>query len=441
MRLELGLKEASELFEALCSAPSVSVRCHPKKNAGAYLSEREIPWSRYGRRLASRPVFTLDPLFHAGAYYPQDASSQFMDFLSEHFIKKGDKVLDMCAAPGGKATIYSEHVGDEGIVVANEYVHSRAMVLTDNVRRWGMGNTIVTSCNSAAFEALPGFFDVVAVDAPCSGEGMFRKEENAIRDWNLENVRECASRQKEILSNAFEALCEGGILLYSTCTFNKTENEDVLDWFEQEHPLELCSVDISTPDKWGILCKTHGHFTTFRMFPNRVEGEGLFVAVARRVSVSKRFSRDNKRKVLQITSKAEREILSKWLNRPEDFSFGRISDNFYAFNSASWKDVIDVISTIPSLYAGVQMGEIFKNTLKPSWALSQYIERKVGATPEIELQKDDALEYLRRHDVILEDAPQGICLLLYAGLSLGYAKKIGNRINNMYPQPLRIQNL
>ena len=441
LETELGPEESAALMDALSNPSTVSVRCHPLKNAGRYMDCTQIPWSRNGRRLPSRPVFTLDPYFHAGSYYPQDASSQFMDYLSDLFIKPGDKVLDMCAAPGGKATIYSEHVGRAGLVVANEYVRSRAMVLADNVCRWGMGNTVVTSCDSSLFGALSGFFDIVAVDAPCSGEGMFRKEADAVANWNLDYVRECAARQKEILSRSFKALREGGLLIYSTCTFNRQENEQVLQHFEREYASELEPVSIELPLEWGILSFACGSFTVFRMFPHHVEGEGLFVAVARRKSAPAKRSLCHRRKVTQSVTKTEREILSQWLSNEKNSIFLKIAESFYALDEECVNDIENVISVCPSLYAGVRMGEIFKNALKPSWALSQYCERRPDVTQEIQLDTQLALEYLRRHDVALENAAQGICLLKYGDVALGYAKKIGKRTNNMYPNSLRIQNL
>ena len=221
MRREMGADEAAALAAALDGAAPVSVRLNPAKTEGEplFATERAVPWSRYGRYLDCRPQFTLDAAFHAGAYYVQEAGSQFVDYLLRDEHLEDARILDMCAAPGGKMTIYSTLVGRDGLVVANEYVRNRANVLADNVRKWGMGNVVVANNDTPTVAAFGGWFDVVAVDAPCSGEGMFRKDEGARSEWSADGVRMCAARQLTILRDAWQSLAAGGLLLYSTCTF------------------------------------------------------------------------------------------------------------------------------------------------------------------------------------------------------------------------------
>lgn len=219
--------DAEALLNALDAPSPVSIRWNPYKS-GPATDGTPVPWNRYGRYLASRPSFTADPLFHAGAYYVQEASSMFVEHILRSAMPEteGLRILDACAAPGGKTTIYSTLAGAEGIVVANEVVRSRAAVLADNVRKWGIGNTVVTSNDTAHFTPLREWFDVVAVDAPCSGEGMFRKNPDARSEWSTANTEMCAARQRRIVSDLWDALKPGGILIYSTCTFNRRENED-----------------------------------------------------------------------------------------------------------------------------------------------------------------------------------------------------------------------
>ena len=225
MRKQLGAEEAEHLFEALDSVSPVAVRLNPAKcgDAGVWSDGEAIAWSRNGRKLKERPSFTLDTAFHAGAYYVQEAASQFIDHIVAGEPLQGKRVLDMCSAPGGKTTIYSTAVGVDVLVVANEYVRSRANILADNVRKWGMGNVLVTNNAPEHIAQFEGWFDVVAVDAPCSGEGMFRKEEVAREDWSEEAVKMCAARQLSIVREAWQSLKDGGLFIYSTCTFNEAE--------------------------------------------------------------------------------------------------------------------------------------------------------------------------------------------------------------------------
>jgi 16S rRNA C967 or C1407 C5-methylase (RsmB/RsmF family) len=233
MREAMG-EDAKKLFASLDTDPAVSVRLNPAKPAESFDGEA-VGWCKWGKYLAERPQFTLDPLMHGGAYYVQEASSQFVAHLLANLDMEGKRVLDMCAAPGGKSTIYSTLVGRKGLVVANDISHSRAMALADNVQRWGMGNVVVTCNEPAHIGAFTHWFDVVAVDAPCSGEGMFRKMDEARTEWTPSSPDVCAERQREILAEAWRVLRPGGTLIYSTCTFNPTEDEGVVEWLMSEY--------------------------------------------------------------------------------------------------------------------------------------------------------------------------------------------------------------
>ena len=255
MRKQLGAEEAENLFAALNSVSPVAVRLNPAKcgEEGVWSDGEAIGWSRYGRKLKERPSFTLDTAFHAGAYYVQEAASQFIDYIIAGEELRGKRVLDMCSAPGGKTTIYSTAVGVEGLVVANEYVRSRANILADNVRKWGLGNVLVTNNAPEHLAQFKGWFDVVAVDAPCSGEGMFRKEEVAREDWSEEAVKMCAARQMSIVREAWQSLKEGGLFIYSTCTFNDEEDEGVLRAFiEEMGDVFAPSQRVDIDEAWGV---------------------------------------------------------------------------------------------------------------------------------------------------------------------------------------------
>ncbi len=282
---DLGAAEGGALCAALDTPPAVSLRLHPRRSSGRLPRVAEgaapVPWCAEGRYLDVRPSFTLDPAFHAGAYYVQEASSQFVGRLAGDLA--GCRVLDLCAAPGGKTTLYASAVGPDGLVVANEIDRRRVQVLADNVRRWGTGNVVVTCAEPRTVCDLEAWFDVVAVDAPCSGEGMFRKDDAARAEWSEGNVRLCAARQDEILREAWRALRPGGRLLYSTCTFNRDEDEGALERLVAWTGDEVAEAEpVAVDPAWGIVEGEVGPFRTFRFYPHRARGEGFFAAVARK---------------------------------------------------------------------------------------------------------------------------------------------------------------
>ena len=287
---ELGPEEGAALCAALDTEPPVSVRLNPAKCAGAaepgavqdglpvpeaaglpaLAIAGRVPWSRDGRYLAVRPSFTLDPDFHAGAYYVQEASSQFVGHLLAAVRTEGARILDLCAAPGGKTTLYASLAGPDGLVVANEIDRRRASVLADNVRKWGTGNVAVTTCEPRLLGDFEAWFDIVAVDAPCSGEGMFRKEPVALQQHCEALVKQCAELGAQILDCAAAALAPGGQLVYSTCTILPEENEGVSDSFLAEHP-DFCRTPFSLS---GPVGETEGQVT---LWPHRHGTDGFYI--------------------------------------------------------------------------------------------------------------------------------------------------------------------
>ena len=240
----IGSDDALVAFSAFDSPASVAVRRNPFKD-GICPEGRQVPWCSHGRILPERPQFTLDPHFHAGAYYVQDSSSMFVGHAFRHILKdlrvpsgRPFRVLDLCAAPGGKTTDLAaslrEAFGDAFILVANEVMKARAGVLADNVALWGDPNVVVTSDDPSAFAGLPGFFDVIVADVPCSGEGMFRKDEEAQKQWSEDNVALCEARQRRIIADVWPSLARDGVLIYSTCTFNRYENDGNVRWTADE---------------------------------------------------------------------------------------------------------------------------------------------------------------------------------------------------------------
>lgn len=446
MQRELGVAEAEALCAALETEPSTSVRLNPAKMAEQKWGGGRVAWSDYGYLLGERPAFTLDPDFHAGAYYVQEASSQFAGYIVSMAVGgaeacKGLRVLDMCAAPGGKSTHYATLVGERGLVVANEINRSRAAVLADNARKWGLGNMVVTCNDSARVADFEEWFDVVAVDAPCSGEGMFRKSDEACEQWSEANVAMCAERQWEILQNAFRSLKPGGVLLYSTCTFNRTEDEDVVGRACEEFGDELLAVDdIPIGDDWGVVMGREGVFQTFRFFPHRLTGEGMFMAVARKagLATSRRRMPKARRKVMEAVDKRTAQELSRWVKESEQMRFFAAGDTLYGCRKEHYDEVEALAGTLAVIYSGVAMGQVFKGKLKPDGALALYAGVNHGAVACCEVDEQEALKFLRKQDMDAAQFSEGVNMVLYGGRPLGFVKRVGARVNNMYSNSLRI---
>lgn len=446
MQRELGVAEAEALCAALETEPSTSVRLNPAKMAEQKWGGGRVAWSDYGYLLGERPAFTLDPDFHAGAYYVQEASSQFAGYIVSMAVGgaeacKGQRVLDMCAAPGGKSTHYATLVGERGLVVANEINRSRAAVLADNARKWGLGNMVVTCNDSSRVADFEEWFDVVAVDAPCSGEGMFRKSDEACEQWSEANVAMCAERQWEILQNAFRSLKPGGVLLYSTCTFNRTEDEDVVGRACEEFGDELLAVDdIPIGDDWGVVTGREGVFQTFRFFPHRLTGEGMFMAVARKagLATSRRRMPKARRKVMEAVDKRTAQELSRWVKESEQMRFFAAGDTLYGCRAEHYDEVEALAGTLAVIYSGVAMGQVFKGKLKPDGALALYAGVNHDAVACCEVDEQEALKFLRKQDMDAAQFSEGVNMVHYGGRPLGFVKRVGARVNNMYPNSLRI---
>ena len=445
MEQELGHDEAMALCEALATEPTTSVRLNPLKMTTAKWESRKVEWSMWGYLLDVRPSFTLDADFHAGAYYVQEASSQFAGYIMSQALGgeqecEGKYILDMCAAPGGKSTHYATLVGERGLVVANEINRSRAAVLADNARKWGLGNMVVSCNDSSRFRQVEEWFDAVAVDAPCSGEGMFRKLDEAQEQWSEANVAMCAERQWEIFQNAFEALKPGGVMLYSTCTFNRSEDENILERAMELYGEGFEAVnEISVGENWGVVVGQVGAFRTYRFFPHKLSGEGMFMAVARKAGASsKRRQLKSRRQIIAAVDKRSAEELGCWVREPEGMKFFAAGDMLYGCRKEHYGDIEALSGVLSVIYSGVAMGQIFKNKLKPDGALALYVGLNRDAVECREVGEEDVLKFLRKQDISAENFAEGINLVLHNGQALGFVKRIGARVNNMYPNSLRI---
>ena len=360
------------------------VRSAADYTGGPVPSVQQVPWCPEGFYLEGRPQFTFDPLFHAGCYYVQEASSMFIAHILRSllsrlsFIHYPLSVLDLCAAPGGKSTAAISVLPEGSTMVSNEPIPNRAQILLENITKWGYPNCIVTNNYPRDFRKAKARFDIIICDVPCSGEGMFRKDPATISEWSLQNVEKCWRLQREIVADAWECLNPGGILIYSTCTFNTKENEENVRWILNEYDAEL--IDIPTKPEWNITGSLLEGFDApvYRFIPGITKGEGLFMAVLQHKGTVPCVSKERQR--------------------------------------------LNYTGTVPSVL----------RRLTPD--LPQ------GDFPRIGLSYPEALKYLRGEAIVLPaDAPRGIVTVTYEGFPLGPVKNIGNRANNLYPKPWRIK--
>ena len=440
----LGEAEAGALCSALTDTPpAVSVRRNPTKGEVSFAQSTPVPWCSDGCYLAERPSFTLDPRFHAGAYYVQEAASMFIEqaYRQIECDFTPTRLLDLCAAPGGKSTLWRSLLPDGALLVANEPIRQRAQILAENLTKWGHPDVVTTSAYPAEFAPLRGFFDVIAADVPCSGEGMFRKDEGARAEWSPAAVETCAARQRAILTDIWDCLREGGYLVYSTCTFNRAENEDNVRFVCQELGAEV--VPIPTDEAWGIAPDTTaGGQAVYHFFPHRTQGEGLFLALLRKTA-SAPAAREKKRTRSKETPVPDAAKLLAWLKTPTDFRlFHPTPETIAAVRTSLFDDVQRVSACVRTLTAGVLMGETKGRKFVPAHALALSTVLADTAFPRAELDGDTALRYLRREAVVLPpEQPRGHVLLCFEGLPLGWVNNLGTRANNLYPAEWRIRNV
>jgi NOL1/NOP2/fmu family ribosome biogenesis protein len=317
------------------------------------------------------------------------------------------------------------------------------LALADNVQRWGLGNVVVTCNEPSHIGAFEHWFDVVAVDAPCSGEGMFRKMEEARSEWTPSSVDVCVARQKEILAEAWRTLRTGGKLLYSTCTLNNREDEGVVEWLMEEYGNSLEAVErVELDDSWGVVRSDIGAFQCFHFYPHKVQGEGFFVAIARKSNEGvRRVVPKSRRKVfVQLQNKDIAEV-SRWVDNPKQMTFKQIGDTVYGYDNAVIDDVVNLSESLSVVYSGVAFGQIFKGKLKPEHPLALFVGCNAEVVPMVKVSLEDALDYLRRQEIAALQFEEGINRVVYGGVAIGFIKRIGVRCNNMYPKDLRIIKL
>ncbi len=399
----------------------------------------KIPWSSYGYYLPERPSFTFDPLFHAGVYYVQEASSMFLEqaLVQTVDLTRPLRILDLCAAPGGKSTLLQSLISQESLLISNEVIKARAAVLEENSTKWGGANMVVTNNDPAHFARLENYFDVMVIDAPCSGSGLFRRDPEAITEWSENAVQLCSQRQQRIIADAWPALKQDGILIYSTCSYSKEEDEDILDWMQEGLMAE--GVRLAIKDEWNIvetLSEKKGWYG-YRFYPDKVQGEGFFIAAMRKKEGGSFASGKPSKIKLEKPAKAAEAIATSWLQPGTATVLFKQKDDIIALPAALEPDIPVLQSALYIKKAGITLGKLAGDDLIPAHALAVSTLLHANTTA-LELNKQQAIQYLRREEFQLDTSRKGWALVTYQGYRLGWIKILANRFNNYYPKEWRV---
>lgn len=443
IRARLG-GETDLFLSALAEDPPVSIRLNPFKRHRNPMTlgcpVEQVPWSEVGYYLAERPSFTFDPLFHAGDYYVQEASSMFVEYVVRELISTPVICLDLCAAPGGKSVGLLSALPEGSLLVSNEIVRQRANILSETLIKFGHPNSVVTQNRVKDFAAFPGLFDLILVDAPCSGEGMFRKDEVAMQEWSPQNVAMCAARQRDILDDVWPALRPGGLLLYSTCTYNRDENEENARWAASKLGAIFTKVEVDAD--WNITPSCSGETGGYHFYPHKVKGEGFFVTVLRKPEVGVSgagFHAKKNRKQTTVFIKDPVEY-SGLIRNPESFHFMESGDRIIALPKVYAETIVLFMNNLNSISAGIELGVRKGRDFIPSHALAMSIALNREAFFNHEVTYEQAITYLRKVSINLPGAPRGMVLLTWQNEPLGFVKNVGNRANNLYPNEWRIRS-
>jgi 16S rRNA C967 or C1407 C5-methylase (RsmB/RsmF family)/NOL1/NOP2/fmu family ribosome biogenesis protein len=465
-----------------------SIRWNPAKMPGGGVIGSKVPWSTMGYYLEERPSFTFDPLFHAGAYYVQEASSMFLEQALRQVMDLAQplRVLDLCAAPGGKSTLIQSLLSQDSLLVSNEVIKTRVNVLEENMVKWGGANVVITCNDPRDFSRMENYFDVIVVDAPCSGSGLFRRDPDAIGEWSAGNVELCHQRQQRILADCWPALRKDGVLIYSTCSYSKAENEDILDWMIEE--LDASAIVLSVDKDWNIVGTAGSRGGEgYRFYPDKLKGEGFFITCVRKQGggefsypVNRKQGSDKKGSNRQMSNremfnksgfdkqvfdrqgrdiqgsekrrldkqgsdkrggdkltKQDEERVRSWIREDAAVFLFLHNDHVYCLPDHLKEDLPYLQANCYLKRAGVMTGKLAGKDFIPEHelAVSTLIRRDL---PAISLSKEEAIQYLRKEDIRPQGEQRGWMLVQYEGQNLGWIKALGNRVNNYYPKEWRI---
>lgn len=438
LRMQQSLGAEWPLFQESLKQPSpVSVRNHFFKEKKWKEISGKVKWSSNGVYLPERPIFTLDPAFHAGAYYVQEASSMLLEQAVCQTIDLGRplRVLDLAAAPGGKSTLLAELINSDSLLVANEVIRNRYQVLRYNLSKWGYAHTMSSNHDTRDFDGLSSWFDLVLLDAPCSGEGLFRKDPGAVEEWSEDAVQLCAARQRRIVADAVRLVRPGGVLLYSTCTYNEAENGANVRWIQSEFDFEPITLHLLSD--WGIEAMNPG----YQCFPHRVPGEGFYLAALRKKGT---IGIPDRHKATSIAgwgtlSAKQAAMVQPWLRDPDSFLLlGDEQQSVRAIPHALAPWISTVATKLRRTDWGIEVGTIKGKDFIPSaeLALSLHVSTSI---PSVDLDCQTALHFLKKEAIAIPASISGGWVLArYEGLNLGWMKVLKDRINNYYPKNWRI---
>ena len=413
----------------------------------------KVPWASDAYYLKRRPSFILDPLFHAGAYYVQEASGMFVSFALKQIadLNQKLKVLDLCAAPGGKSTLIQSLISPQSLLLCNEVIKTRVPVLTQNLTKWGRANGIVSNNDPSHFRRMPGFFDIILIDAPCSGSGLYRKDPDAASSWSTELVKLCNQRQQRILSDVWDCLKEDGFLIYSTCSYSKEENEDILDFLFNQYS---CKTVTLNPDPIWNIVETQSDLAGalgYRFYPDKLSGEGFFLSVIQKkqaagseksgqysINNPARPGRANKSgRNPSVVSRSVEQQISEWVS-PDTLKYVSIEDSIHALMPDLVNDLELLKNNLYLKKAGIRIGKAGEHEWIPDHelALTNFLRHD---SPALHVSKSEALHFLRGNPFDTHIQGRGWHTVCFQGQRLGWVKLLDKRMNNYYPKSWRIR--
>lgn len=426
-------------IEAHQGLSPTSIRINPfKKTTLNFDLNTPIPWNDKGFYLNERPNFTYDLLFQAGCYYVQEAGSMFIEHALKSCVDFNQALtcFDVCASPGGKSTLLNSLLSPDSVLISNEVVKQRSETLAQNISKWGTCNVVVTNNDPSAFSEMTNVFDVILVDAPCSGSGLFRKQHDAVDEWSLDNVNLCSQRQKRILSDVVESLKDNGILVYSTCSYSKEENEEIADWLINEFNLD--SLKVPVEPLWGIVETESDKYNAwgYRFYPDKAKSEGFFCSVFKKKNTGETpNTRKNKNENFTAIKPKEKELFNNWLDNIENQTIIKFKDDYLLVN----ENALNFINKHSHLYfkkVGTTIGSVIKNELIPHHDLALSIQ-KSPTIRNINCSEEEGIKFLKK-ELNTINGEKGWNLLTYNNFGLGWIKHLGNRINNYLPNEFRI---
>lgn len=431
----------SQFLESHRQSSVTSIRLNPNKVNEEETKKLElVEWNPSGRYLKERPIFSQNPLWHSGSFYVQEASSMVIGRIVNKLFDVNEPIvaLDLCASPGGKTTNIADVLNRESLIVANEVNSKRVGSLKENIIKWGAGNILVSNSSPEKFNKLANIFDLVLVDAPCSGSGMFRKDEFALKQWSPNLVESCSLQQKKILSEIVPTIKDGGILIYSTCSYSIQENEEICDYILKKFDLEECKIELFTngiTEVYSNETKKQG----FRFWPHITQGEGFFVSVFRK----KGNLRQNNFEILKSSKNPLNLLGEKWLNDNFTFPFKmdiRRFSNTLCLIQSKHGALIELLNReLFVIYQGLDLAtEVGKDIIPEHPILMQTIAKY--REPIVELNLKDALLFLAKQSINV-NSPKGWVPVCYLGQELGWIKQLGSRSNNYYPKEWKLRNI